>query len=146
MPRNTAASLSIRELSPGDMPAMYSLIKQANPKITRTRFESLLSDMRKAGYRCAGAYKGKTLVGVAGFWVGYRFWCGKYIDVDNVVVAKSYQGSGIGTKLMAWVEKEGKRLKCDISVLDSYTIAHPAHRFYFRQGYVILGYHFTKEL
>lgn len=125
---------------------MYPLVKQSNPEMTRRQFETLLGAMLNEGYRCIGAYQGKKLVGVAGFWVGWRFWCGKYIDIDNVVVGKAYRGQAIGQQMMRWVEKEGKRLKCVIAVLDSYTRSHRSHRFYFREGYVILGYHFTKDL
>ncbi len=147
MPRKPSTALVLRELTDkADLPAMYPLVRQANPKMTRARFTKLLTSMREANYRCVGAYKGETLVGLAGFWVGWRFWCGKYIDIDNVVVDAKHRKSGIGKKLVGWVEKEARRLKCEIAVLDSYTHNYPSHRFYFREGYVILGYHFTKDL
>jgi GNAT superfamily N-acetyltransferase len=125
--------------------AMFRLIKQQNTHLTQKRYTQLLSEMRASGYRCAGAFLGGELVGVMGFWIGHRFWCDKYIDIDNVIVDKPHRSLGIGKKLLSWVEEEGKRQHCQLAVLDSYTTAHQAHRFYFREGYAILGYHFTKH-
>lgn len=148
MPRTAATKpITIKELKRKvDWLSMYPLVKQSNPEMKKREFETLLAGMLAAGYRCIGAYKADKLVGVAGFWVGYRFWCGKYIDIDNVVVDKNHRGKSVGKQLLAWLEKEGQRLKCHIAVLDSYTRSHRSHRFYFREGYVILGYHFTKDL
>lgn len=126
--------------------AMYPLIKQLNPDLRKKEFVALLSDMLATGYRCVGAYEDGRLAGVMGFWVGTRFWCRKYIDIDNVVVDEKDRGRGIGKKLLAWIEQEGARIGCAMAVLDSYTTAHPAHRFYLREGYCILGYHIIKRL
>ncbi|WP_235826627.1 GNAT family N-acetyltransferase [Acidithiobacillus ferridurans] len=41
---------------------------------------------------------------MAGIWLGTRFWCGRYLDVDNVIVDPQYRGVGIGQQLMDWVE------------------------------------------
>ncbi len=140
-------SLLIRELtSNAEWLSMYRLVKQANPKMTRKEFTETLAAMREKGYRCAAAYADDAMVGLVGFWIGWRFWCGKYIDIDNLVVDKNVRSKGVGKQLVAWVEKEGKRQKCAIAVLDSYTYNYPSHRFYFREGYVIYGYHFTKDL
>lgn len=145
--KNVLDVIIIKELTrKSEWLAMYALVKQLNKDMKRKQFEALLIEMLAKGYRCIGAYQGKRLVGVMGMWVGYRFWCGKYVDIDNVVVSKGQRGKGIGAKLLRWVEKEAKRLRCEIAVLDSYTTSPSAHRFYFREGYSILGYHFTKDL
>ncbi len=145
--RTPSPSLCIRELAAGrDWLAMYPLIRQLNPKLTRRQFLDLLPEMLAQGYRCIGAWKGGKLVGACGFWQGTRFWCGRFIDLDNVVVDVSCRNLGVGRKLVAWVEKEARRLKYDMVGLDSYASAHDAHRFYYREGYFILGYHFIKRL
>jgi GNAT superfamily N-acetyltransferase len=146
-PKNQSSKVVIHELkTKQDWQSMYPLIKQHNKTMTRKTYDALLPEMLARGYRCIGAYQGEKLVGVMGFWVGVRFWCKKYIDIDNVVVDKSLRSKGIGSKMMAWVEAEGRRQKCDMSMLDCYVSYHASHRFYFREGYCILGYHFTKNL
>jgi GNAT superfamily N-acetyltransferase len=152
MPQTSAKSIiktkiMIRELSDiKEISSIYPLIKQLNPKLTKARFSELLRNMLSQGYRCIGAYNGEKLVGASGFWTGARFWCGDYVDLDNVVVDNSIRSKGIGKQMIAWVEREAKRLGCTQVGLDSYSVATHAHRFYFREGYGILGYHFVKKI
>lgn len=140
-------TIKIRELaSAADWRAIAPLVQQQNPDIPPTECAALLKSMRAGGYRCAGAFQGKALVGIMGFWIGFRFWCRKYIDIDNVIVDEAARSQGIGKALLAWVEEIARAEGCTMAVLDSYTTAHRAHRFYFREGYVVLGYHFTKKI
>lgn len=145
--RNTVI---IREITaPAEWQAMYALVKQQNRETTKKEFNALLAAMRAKGYRCAGAFqrdRGEALVGIMGFWIGHRFWCRKYLDLDNVIVDQAHRRRGIGAKLLRWVEDIARKENCQLIGLDSYTTAHDAHRFYFREGYAILGYHFTKHL
>lgn len=129
-----------------DFSRMWPLIQQLNPGMKKTVFTRRLKDMRTRGYRCVAAIEGRDFLGLAGFWIGTRLWCGKYVDVDNVIVSESARGKGVGRALMRWIEKEAIRQGCELSVLDSYTTYHDAHRFYFREGYIVLGYHFVKRL
>lgn len=140
-------SISLREiLHASEFLAMYKLVKLQNKDLARKEYSRLLAEMLPMGYRCVGAWQGKKLVGICGFWSGTRFWCGRFIDLDNVIVDSALRSKGIGKKLVAWVEKEAKRHKCKIVGLDCYVTAHDAHRFYFREGYISLGYHFIKKL
>lgn len=140
-------SVTIRELKEtADWDLAFPLIRLLNKDMTRPKYKKLLAEMLPLGYRCIGAFEGKKLLGVTGFWTGTRFWCGRYIALDNVVVDKGLRSRGIGSKMVAWVEKEGKRLGYNHAELDSYVTAHDAHRFYFREGYCILGHHFTKKM
>lgn len=142
-----AATIVLRELKTAKAwLEMYYLIKQLNKRMSPKQFEALLKEMQERGYRCVGAYKNNTLVGAAGFWVGYRFWCRKYIDIDNVVVDEKHRAKGIGKKMVQWIEREGRKQSCESAMLDCYTSHHDSHRFYFREGYTIIGYHFTKDL
>ena len=125
---------------------MYPLLKLTNTTLTKAEFNKLLPVMRKKGYRCLGVFHDGTLIAITGFWVGVRFWCRKYIDIDNVVVVEKWRRHNIGKRMMAWIENEGRKQRCNMAVLDCYTTFHQAHRFYHREGYSILGYHFTKDL
>ena len=68
------------------------------------------------------------------------------MDVDNVVVDETRRSGGIGAAMMDWLEDHAHALGCKSVMLDSYVTLARAHKFYFRRGYEILGYHFRKEL
>lgn len=138
--------IRIRELTPAELPSIFPLVHELNPTMKRARFNQLLKAMQPAGYRCVGAFEGSTLVGISGFTIGHRFWCGKQFDIDNFVVTASHRGRRIGEKLLHWMESLAKRESCDIIVLDAYAHNTASHRFYHREGYIIRGYHFTKDL
>jgi GNAT superfamily N-acetyltransferase len=147
-PKNKAPSthLSIRELKTrAEIETIYPLVKQVNPEVSKREFLADLDTMLGLGYRCAGAFVGRKLAGACGIWTGKRFWCGKYMEVDNLVVDKDQRSSGIGALLMRWAEAEAKKSGCQIVMADSYTYNHASHRFYFREGYIIKGYCFVKE-
>lgn len=140
-------TITIREILSEEMGVIFPFIKQLNKTMEETTFHILLKEMLSQGYRCAGAYnqEGK-LVGIAGFWLLTRFWCGSHIDIDNVVVDESLRNQKIGKKLIEWLENWAKENNRPFAVLDSYVSNSSSHRFYFREGYTILGYHFVKNL
>lgn len=139
--------LNIRELSKEEMPSIFPFIKQLNPQMNEQSFKDLLGKMLTKGYRCAAAFdKEGTMRGVAGFWELCRFWCGPHIDIDNVVTDEAYRGKGIGKALIAWLEKWARSQGYSFAVLDSYSHNTDSHRFYYREGYIIRGFHFTKDL
>ena len=145
MPKHSR--ITLREIrTPDEWRAMHHLVKQQNKDLSKKQFEPLLKEMRARGYRCIGAFAAGELLGIMGFWIGFRFWCRKYIDIDNVIVDANHRSRGIGSKMLKHVEKIAREENCYMAVLDSYTTAQNAHRFYFREGYAILGYHFTKYL
>ena len=137
-------TISLRELPPAEIPAIYPLIRQLNPWMTKALFNRALKEMLPLGYRVLAAFDGKKLVGCSGFWVGMRFWCGRQFDIDNVIVAEDYRRAGVGRKMTVWLEKKAAELNCDLMVLDSYAGSAHAHRFYMQQGFALTGYHFTK--
>ena len=138
--------VDVRLMQAQDMPQILPLIQQLNPTIPFKMLKERLVHMVKRGYQSVGAYQGAKLVGVAGMWFGTRFYCGNYIDVDNVVVDESGRSRGVGQLLMNWIEAYAKEQGCRVSVLDAYTTNTSAHRFCLRDGYRIIGFHFLKEL
>lgn len=141
-------TITIRELSKDEIPGIWPLIQQLNPHMSETLFRQRLTRMiAEHGYRCAAAFdaSGKML-GLSGFWILCRIWNGLNVDIDNVVVDESARGLGVGKKLMDWIEAKARAEGCEMAVLDAFTHNSDAHRFYFREGYIVRGFHFTKNL
>jgi GNAT superfamily N-acetyltransferase len=129
-----------------DFAPAYRLINQTNPSLSKAEFGKRLKKMLSHGYRCIAAVENGEYIGVCGFWEGTRFWCGDFIDLDNVVVDEKVRNKGIGKKMVQWVENLAKKNGCTQTGLDCYVTYNDAHRFYFREGYIIRGYHFTKTI
>ncbi len=140
------ATLVIRELAVEEFPAILPLIEQHNPKIPSEELRRRLAAMIPHRYHCIAAFLGDRMVGVAGYWLGARFYSGEYMDVDNVFVLPELRSSGIGARMMEWLHAKAAELRCQCLMLDSYLSYTDAHRFYLRLGYEQLGYHFLKRL
>lgn len=139
--------VSVRELSPEEIRGVFPFINQLNPAMEEQQFHALLDVMLEKGYRCAGAFDAEgNLLGLSGFWVLCRFWCGVHVDIDNVVTDARCRGQGIGKALMAWIENWARERGITFAVLDAYSHNTASHKFYHREGYIIKGYHFTKEI
>ena len=68
------------------------------------------------------------------------------MEPDNVVVDEAYRSKGVGKLLMTWMYAEAKKLKCTTIILDAYVENGFGHKFYFREGFVIKGFHFLKKI
>ena len=79
-------------------------------------------------------------------WITTRYYCGKFVEPDNVVINKEYRNKGIGKKLMAWIYDYARNNGCIWSELSAYVTNPRAHKFYLNEGYNILGYRFCRKL
>lgn len=123
---------------------MYPLIRILNPAMSKALFTRRIKAMLPLGYRAVAAFLGDEMVGVSGFWIRTRLWCGKQLDMDNFVVSPTLRGGGLGKRIVEWIEQRALAEQCELIVLDSYAQSHLTHRFYFRAGFTITGYHLTK--
>jgi GNAT superfamily N-acetyltransferase len=141
-------SLETRILTLDDVTAASHLLAHLNPNtplaILAERFERILKE--HAHYHPLGAFLDGKLVGVVGAWIATKIWCGRYLEVDNIVVDPEVRSEGIGTALIQAVEEVALQHACQLLVLDSYTSNHPSHRLYHRLGFEIWGFHFVKPL
>ncbi len=145
-PRQSGARPHIRLLAESELTTILPLIQILNPDVPPATLALRLEAMRKEGYRCAGAFAGERCIAIAGLWFGTRFWCGRYVDIDNVIVEESWRRQGIGQALIAWIEDYARRQGCEKAVLDAYVTNEGAHRFYMGYGYRIVGFHFDRNL
>ena len=125
----------------------FSIIHQLYSKMSRESYAEYLDEMMQGNnYNMIAAYDGDKLVGVASYWVLTRFYCGRYIQIGNMVVDKDCRSQGIGNKLLNYIEKKGRELGCKKYILDSYTENKKSHKLYFNEGFYVEGLHFMKDL
>jgi GNAT superfamily N-acetyltransferase len=142
------SQLCIRPLEESDHLAATGLLVHLNPdcptEVLIRRFRTILADHEH--YHPLGAFKDGTMIGFGGAWIATKIWCGRYLEVDNIVVHPEHRSSGVGAALMERFETLAKEKDCNIAVLDSYTSNYKSHRFYHRHGFEIWGFHFVKQL
>lgn len=138
----------IRQLANDDLPAATILLAHLNPSVPRDvlarRFETILAE--HPHYLAFGAFVDGELAAVASAWIATKIWCGRYLEIDNIVVDPARRSSGLGSALIRHLEEIAREKDCNIAVLDSYTSNHPSHRLYHRLGFEIWGFHFIKPL
>jgi ribosomal protein S18 acetylase RimI-like enzyme len=138
----------IRELVAEDIPAAIRLLAHLNPgippEVLQQRFEIILAE--HPHYHAFGAFLDGKLAGLASAWIAAKVWCGRYLEIDNIVVDPEFRSSGLGTVLIRHLEALAREKDCNLAVLDSYTSNHASHRLYHRLGFEIWGFHFVKPL
>lgn len=141
-------SLAIRLVDRDQQPEALRLLAELNPELDSDTLLQRLETIRRehSHYQLHGAYDGDELVAVCGSWVATKLWCGRYLEVDNIVTASGRRCEGAGTRLMQAMEQLAREQDCGILVLDSYASNTASHRLYHRLGYEIKGFHFVKVL
>ncbi|MFM8372697.1 MAG: GNAT family N-acetyltransferase [Bacteroidota bacterium] len=129
-----------------EMMRLLPLLRQLNASLTGEYVSMCLDDMIAHGYRMAVVYDGDQSVGLSGIWVTTKFYSGKYLEMDNVVVDEAYRSRGIGTVLSEFVTQLARTEGCVTIMLDAWLTNEKAHTFYERQGFVKRGFHFLKSL
>lgn len=125
----------------------FPIIHQLYNKISLKKYSQFLDEMLVGNnYTMIGAFIEDKLVAVASYWILTRFYCGRYIQIGNMVVDHNHRSFGIGSLLLQYVEKVGRKKKCQKFILDSYTENKKSHPLYFREGFFIEGLHYMKNL
>ena len=125
------------------IPLMQKFSKQ---KFSDAVLKERFSEMVTQNYECAGVYDENKLIGICGMWFCTRHYSGRSIEVDQVYIDDAYRGKGLGKQFFEWIYKYVKQKGCEAIELNTYVQNHPSHKFYYNEGFKILGYHFVKKL
>lgn len=140
--------IRIRALAAGDMTEAAHLLTQLNQEtpaaLIEERLQTILTD--HPHYELFGAFVDDKLAGVVGAWVATKIWCGRYLEIDNLVVDGGQRSLGIGGLLIQHLEALARERECTIIALDSYAANRPSHRLYHRLGFEIWSFHFIKPV
>ncbi|MFT5861244.1 MAG: GNAT superfamily N-acetyltransferase [Flavobacteriaceae bacterium] len=139
--------MELREIkTKQEMLDQYGLLCEVYPSLTIEEYSTELDSMLPHNYGQVGVFEGDECLGMTGYWIGTKLWCGKYIELDNVVVSEQHRGKGIGELLFKYMEEKAKELNVTMLSLDSYTDNFKAHKFFYGQGYAPRGFHFINIL
>jgi GNAT superfamily N-acetyltransferase len=141
--RNMISFKLLTESNKADIIPFLSLL---NEKIGKDILESRLTEMFTQGYQCVGIYKTEKLVGICGLWIITKYYVGRHIEPDNVIIHPDHRGEGIGEALMQWIYDYAIAQNCIASELNCYVTNHGGQKFWINQGYKVIGFHYQKTL
>ncbi len=125
------------------VPLVYKLNeKKTSIKVLKQRF----SEMITQNYECACIFDGDKIIGVTGLWYCTRHYSGKSVEVDHVYIDDNYRSQGLGKQFFEWIYNYTKNKGYESVELNTYVQNYPSHKFYYNDGFEILGYHFFKKL
>lgn len=127
--------------------ASFDLMLVLRPHVAKpATYVAQLARQTEQGYRLLAAWGGEHIVGLIGYRELENLLYGRFIYVDDLVVSPDFQGRGLGERLLTAVRDEAVQRDCDHFVLDTGLHMPLAQRFYFRQGLLARGMHFTESL
>lgn len=123
------------------IPLLHVLDKTISEGVLKARLQEMLNQ----GYQCIGIYDDTKLIGACGIWILTKYYIGKHIEPDNIVILPEYQNRTIGTQLLQWIDNYAKKIGCNASELNCYIKNSKAHKLWEKEGYEIIALHFQKK-
>lgn len=139
---------SLRHLeSPEEWQACLPLMRELRPHLVHADdFVERLARMHQQHYRLLAVMQDAQPVALAGYRYQENLIYGRFMYVDDLVVAPSARGSRWGARLIAELDQLARGADCDKLVLDTGLGNALAQRFYFRQGLLTSAIRFSKPL
>jgi GNAT superfamily N-acetyltransferase len=141
--------VKIEELDAYGTVLAYDAMRPLRPHLTCAGFVKLVNEIqRPEGYRLVASWDVQlgAVVAAAGFRQLNSLAHGRHLYVDDLSTVPAARGRGHASRLLAWMEREARRLGCGQVHLDSGTHRYDAHRLYLRHGFAIRSFHLTRRL
>ncbi|AJM77665.1 GNAT family N-acetyltransferase [Rathayibacter toxicus] len=142
--------MNIRELGADQSVRAFEAMRELRPAFTEHSFVSQVATQMKAGYRLAAAFDAadRPAVSVVGFRFAENLAWGRHCYIDDLSTMAAARGRGAASLLLGWVAEEARRAGMSQLHLDSgvQVERQDAHRLYFRAGYRISSFHFSRQL
>lgn len=119
--------------------------RQLRPDLDRD-YAAAMKRVFADGARMCVATRGSLVVGVAVHRTYTNTCDGLHMYVDDLVTDERERSSGVGRALLDHLQHVAQRAGCKRITLDSGTQRQQAHKFYFREGFFVVGFHFRKAL
>jgi GNAT superfamily N-acetyltransferase len=124
----------------------YPVMAELRPHLRQDQFVSRIRLQQREGYILAFGETGQVINVVAGYRIIEQLSVGRMLYVDDLVSASFVRGQGHGKRMLDWLKAQARHQNCQALHLDSGVQRFDAHRFYHREGLVILWHHFACSL
>lgn len=125
----------------------FDLMRALRPHLTDpAAFAAQATRQAIQGYRLLVAWQDDQAVGLAGYRIQENLLYGRFLYIDDLVCSPTARGNGLGRLMIDAVREQGRQQGCAHLVLDTGLGNALAQRFYFRQGLLTKGLHFSQAL
>lgn len=115
-------------------------------RLTFELLEDRFKEMVTQNYQCAVIEYESEIIGVTGLWFSTRHYIGKSVELDHVYISPGHRNKGLGHQFLEWIGNYVQSKGVKSLELNTYVTNYPSHKFYYNEGFEILGYHFLKRL
>ena len=130
-----------------DYAASFQVMRELRPHLSDVgSFAAQARRQARQGYRLLAAWKDEQVIGLAGYRLQENLLYGRFLYVDDLVAAAEARRHGVGAKLIDALRDEARQQGCAHFVLDTALGNSLGQRFYFRQGLLSRGMHFSQPL
>lgn len=130
-----------------DCLSCFHIMRELRPHLSGAQaFAEQVQRQARQGYHLLAAWQDEQIVALAGYRVLESLLYGRFLYVDDLVTAASARRLGLGGKLIEALREEAKQQTCAHLVLDTALGNSLGQRFYFRQGLLSKGLHFSQVL
>jgi len=126
---------------------VIDLLGQLNPKKDLRTIDALLNLMNESSnYNCFALFENDNLIGISSGWTTVRIYCGKQLELDNVIIDAKIQSKGYGRHFIHAIKKWANENMYQSIGLNTYVENSRSHKFYFNQDFKVLGFHCEHNL
>jgi diamine N-acetyltransferase len=122
------------------------LLQELHGNLSEAKIKDRFLECHKDNHCLFAWLKDENCIAIAGYRIDIKIYSGKFMYIDNLCVESSHRSSGIGKEIIRYLEDLAKQKQCEKCILDTYTSNKKSHKFYFREGYEIWGFHFVKKI
>jgi GNAT superfamily N-acetyltransferase len=140
--------MEIVEVPPGDarLAAVWPVMRELRTELGDDELDALYRAGHPDGYRVAALFEEGQCLAAAGYRISTSFVSGRYLYVDDLVTAERCRSQGYGRRMNDYLLELARRQECKSIELDSSVRRQDAHRFYFRERYVVTAFHFGRHV
>jgi GNAT superfamily N-acetyltransferase len=138
--------IEIKFIPKKELASILPFLEMLDKNIDKQILIERLSYMKETGYQCVGVYNSQKLIGISGLWILCKYYVGKHIELDNVIIHPDYRGKRIGEQMMQWIHNYAKSIGCTRSELNCYVRNSKGLKFYMNCGYEMMSFHLKKNI
>ncbi len=145
---NEPQNVEFIELRPEDrrLGDVYPVMHELRTELSESDFRDVYSAGYQDGYRVVALFDEGECRAAAGYHLTQGFLHVRFMYVDDLVTSARWRSNGYGRALSRYLCEVARANGCSNVQLDSGTQRTDAHRFYFREGYVITSFHFSRKI